>query len=94
MSLLEIKNLCKEYNGVVPLKNINLTVERGEVISIIGPSGTGKSTFIFFISSIVVIIVPGVRSDPTLIFLIPSIPSNGATIVPSFISSSTSASFA
>ena len=46
MSLLEIKNLCKEYNGVVPLKNINLTVERGEVISIIGPSGTGKSTLL------------------------------------------------
>ena len=46
MSLLEIKNLCKEYNGVVPLKNINLTVERGEVISIIDPSGTGKSTLL------------------------------------------------
>ena len=46
MSLLEIKNLCKEYNGVVPLKNINLTVERGEVISIIGSSSTGKSTLL------------------------------------------------
>lgn len=42
MSLLEIKNLCKEFEGVTPLKNIDLTVEQGEVISIIGPSGTGK----------------------------------------------------
>ena len=46
MSLLEIKNLCKEYNDVTPLKNVNLTVEQGEVISIIGPSGTGKSTLL------------------------------------------------
>ena len=46
MSLLEIKNLCKEYRDVTPLKNINLTVEQGEVISIIGPSGTGKSTLL------------------------------------------------
>lgn len=46
MSLLEIKNLCKEFEGVTPLKNIDLTVEQGEVISIIGPSGTGKSTLL------------------------------------------------
>ena len=57
-------------------------------------SGTGKSSFNFFISSIVVIIVPRVRNSPKLIFLIPSISSNGVTIVPSFISSSTSANFA
>ena len=43
-------------------------------------SGTGKSNFIFFISSIVVIIVPGVRSDSKLIFLIPSILSNRASL--------------
>jgi len=50
-------------------------------------SSIGKSNFIFFISSIVAIIVPGVRGDPKLIFLILSISSNGAIIVPSFISS-------
>lgn len=44
MSLLKINDLCKEFEGVTPLKNINLTVEQGEIISIIGPSGTGKST--------------------------------------------------
>ena len=43
-------------------------------------SGIEKSTFIFFISSIVVIIVPGVRSDSKLIFLIPSILSNRASL--------------
>ena len=42
--ILRVENLRKEYGEVVPLKNINLEVRRGEVISIIGGSGTGKST--------------------------------------------------
>ena len=46
MSLIEIRHLRKEYEGVTPLKDVNATVEEGEVISIIGPSGTGKSTLI------------------------------------------------
>ena len=46
MSLIEVKHLRKEYPGVVPLKDVNATVEEGEIISIIGPSGTGKSTLI------------------------------------------------
>ena len=46
MSLIEVKHLRKEYPDVVPLKDVNATVDEGEVISIIGPSGTGKSTFI------------------------------------------------
>ncbi len=46
MSIIEVKHLRKEYPGIVPLKDVNAAVEEGEVISIIGPSGTGKSTFI------------------------------------------------
>jgi len=46
MSLIEVKHLRKEYDDVVPLKDVNATVDEGEVVSIIGPSGTGKSTFI------------------------------------------------
>ena len=44
--ILRIENLRKEYGNVVPLKNISLEVRRGEIISIIGGSGTGKSTFL------------------------------------------------
>ena len=47
MSLIEIRNLRKEYSSdVVPLKGVNADIEAGEVISIIGPSGTGKSTLL------------------------------------------------
>ena len=46
MSLIEIKNLRKEYPNSVPLENVSVNIEAGEVIGIIGPSGTGKSTFL------------------------------------------------
>ena len=44
MSLLEVKNLKKSFDDNVVLKDISLSVERGEVLAIIGPSGSGKST--------------------------------------------------
>ncbi len=46
MSFISIQGLTKRYPGVVPLQNVNLDVEEGEVIGIIGPSGTGKSTLL------------------------------------------------
>lgn len=42
MSLLEMKNIKKSFNGVEVLKDISLKVEKGEVLGIIGPSRLGK----------------------------------------------------
>ena len=44
--MISVRHLRKSYNGVAVLKDVNADVENGEVISIIGPSGTGKSTFL------------------------------------------------
>ena len=44
--ILEVKNLAKFFSANKVLKDINLTVNKGDVIAIIGPSGSGKSTFL------------------------------------------------
>lgn len=46
MSLLEVKNLKKSFDENVVLKDISLSVDKGEVLCIIGPSGSGKSTLL------------------------------------------------
>ncbi len=45
-ALLRIEHLKKEYPGVTPLKDVNLTVNEGEIIAMIGSSGCGKSTLL------------------------------------------------
>ncbi|MBE6746111.1 MAG: amino acid ABC transporter ATP-binding protein [Ruminococcaceae bacterium] len=46
MSILEIKHLTKSFGENEVLKDINMTVNRGQVVSVIGPSGSGKSTLL------------------------------------------------
>ncbi|MCW5368174.1 ATP-binding cassette domain-containing protein, partial [Pseudomonas aeruginosa] len=45
-SIIEIKNLKKSYGSNEVLKDISLSVNKGEVISIIGSSGSGKATLL------------------------------------------------
>lgn len=44
--MLTIENLQKTYGDNVVFKNLNLTVNDGEVLSVVGPSGIGKTTFL------------------------------------------------
>ena len=52
--IISIKNLCKTYKtGFEALKNINLEVEKGEILALLGPNGAGKTTLISTICGIV-----------------------------------------
>jgi len=44
--MISVKHLEKKFGDVTVLRDINVEIRKGEVISIIGPSGTGKSTFL------------------------------------------------
>lgn len=44
--MIEIKHLRKSFGDTLPIADINTVINDGDIISVIGPSGTGKSTFI------------------------------------------------
>ncbi len=44
--MIELQHLRKEYPNAVPLKDVSVTIRDGDIVSVIGPSGTGKSTLI------------------------------------------------
>ena len=44
--MIKIEHLKKEYPNVTPLKDVNAEIRDGDVIAVIGPSGTGKSTLL------------------------------------------------
>ncbi len=50
--MLELKNITKSFNGNLILNDISLTVNDGEIISILGPSGSGKTTLLNLILGI------------------------------------------
>ena len=45
-AIIDFKHVNKYYGKFHALKDINLSIEEGQVVSIIGPSGSGKSTLI------------------------------------------------
>lgn len=43
-NIIELRNICKEYDGANVLKNINLSIRKNEFLTLLGPSGCGKTT--------------------------------------------------
>jgi ABC-2 type transport system ATP-binding protein len=52
MSMIEVKNLTKKYRDLVALRDLNLTIEKGDVFGFIGPNGAGKTTTIKILSTL------------------------------------------
>ena len=43
---IEIKNLNKNYNNILAVKNINFKINKGSIVGLLGPNGCGKTTTI------------------------------------------------
>jgi ABC-2 type transport system ATP-binding protein len=52
--LLKCENLTKNYGSLVALDDINLTIESGKIIGLLGPNGSGKTTLIKLINGLLV----------------------------------------
>lgn len=53
-AILECKSLTKKYTSLTALSNINLTIERGRIVGLLGPNGSGKTTLIKLINGLLV----------------------------------------
>lgn len=51
-AILECKSLTKKFSNLTALSNVNLTLERGRIIGLLGPNGSGKTTLIKLINGL------------------------------------------
>jgi ABC-2 type transport system ATP-binding protein len=53
-AILECKSLTKKFSSITALNNVDLTLERGRIIGLLGPNGSGKTTLIKLINGLLV----------------------------------------
>ena len=53
MHLLEIKSLCKSYDGREVVKGVDISVKRGEIVGLLGPNGAGKTTTFYMVVGVI-----------------------------------------
>ncbi len=68
MAILEVKNLTKSFGKTEVLKGVDFSMEKGEVVSIIGSSGSGKTTFLRCINFLEKVDVGTILFDGDIIF--------------------------
>lgn len=49
---IEVKNLIKEYKGTPAVRDVSLSVKKGEIVGLLGPNGAGKTTTFYMIVGI------------------------------------------
>lgn len=54
MSLLEVKNLTKNFGGLAAVSNVSIHLEENELVGLIGPNGAGKTTFFNLLTGVYV----------------------------------------
>lgn len=79
--LLKCENLSKRYGDVLALNSINLTIESGRIIGLLGPNGSGKTTLIKLINGLLMptsgtILVGGYKPDTESKKIVSYLPDN------------------
>ena len=82
MPIIEVENISFKYREAKDqaLKGVSLTVEPGEFVGIIGPTGAGKSTLCWVLSGVIPQIIQGKLSGKVLVKGLPSNKTPVATI--------------
>jgi branched-chain amino acid transport system ATP-binding protein len=64
---LEIESLDLKYGSITALRNVSLTVNKGDIVSLIGANGAGKSTLLKAITGLMPIAAGSIRFDDTIL---------------------------